>query len=93
MNPILDKAVTIRFNKEDHTLLIQQAEQQGCSIADMVRKSWRHYQQQQQLEQHLMKQERRQYKATFAMLSLALELKPNERQQMMTKLREIGVTW
>ena len=93
MKQPLDKAVTIRFSKEDHLLLLQQSEQRGCSVADMVRKSWAHYQQQQQIQQLLLRLEQRQRKNTFEMLNITLGLKPDERQHAMKQLHALGVKW
>lgn len=93
MNQPLDKAVTVRFSRADYLQLQQQAEQQGCSIADIVRKSFTHYQQQQQLQQHLLKAERRQYKTTFAMLCAVVGLDQDERMQAAKQLQAMGVKW
>jgi len=93
MSKPLDKAVTVRFSKEDHLLLLQQSEQRGCSVADMVRKSWSHYQQQQQIQQLLLRLEQRQRKNTFEMLSTTLGLKTDERHHAMKQLHELGVKW
>jgi hypothetical protein len=93
MNKTLDKAVTVRFSKEDHLLLLQQSEQRGCSVADLVRKSWAHYQQQQQIQQLLLRLEQRQRKNTFEMLSITLDLKPNEHQHAIKQLQARGVKW
>ncbi|NQZ26216.1 MAG: hypothetical protein HRT55_07870 [Colwellia sp.] len=93
MSKPLDKAVTVRFSKEDHLLLLQQSELRGCSVADMIRKSWAHYQQQQQIQQLLLRLEQRQRKNTFEMLSTTLGLKADERQHAMKQLHELGVKW
>jgi len=93
MSKPLEKAITVRFSKEDHLLLLQQSEQRGCSVADMIRKSWAHYQQQQQIQQLLLRLEQRQRKNTFEMLSTTLGLKTDERHQAMKQLHELGVKW
>ena len=93
MKQPLDKAVTIRFAKSDYLQLQQQAEQRGCSIADMVRKSWAHYQQLQQIQQLLLRQEQRHRKITFEMLSVTLGLKTDERQHAIKQLQARGVKW
>jgi hypothetical protein len=93
MKKSLDKAITIRFTKEDYLLLLQESEQRGCSVADMVRKSWAHYQQQQQIQQLLLRLEQRQRKNTFEMLNVMLGLKPDERQGAMKELHQLGVNW
>ena len=89
----LNKAVTTRFTNEDFLRLQQEAESRGCAVADVIRKSWNHYQQQQQLHQHLLSQERRQYKVTFTMLCVTLGLKKEERQQAIEQLKALGVSW
>lgn len=93
MNQPLDKAVTIRFSRGDYLQLQQHAEDQQCSVADMVRTAWHQFQQQQQMEQRLTEQERRLCKAMFAITALGLQLKPEERKQMAQQLQQMGVKW
>lgn len=93
MSKQLDKAVTTRFSMEDYLSLQQEAERRGCAIADIIRKSWTHFQQQQQLHQHLLKLEQRQRKVTFEMLCSVVGLQANERQQAIEQLQQQGVKW
>ena len=93
MSKQLDKAVTARFCMEDYLRLQQEAERRGCAIADVIRNAWTHYQQQQQLQQLLLRLEQRQRKHTFEMLSTTLGLQPNERQQAIEHLKQQGVKW
>jgi hypothetical protein len=91
MNKQLNKAVTARFSGEDYLRLQAEAEQRGCTIADIIRGAWQHYQQQQQLQQHLMKMEQRQRKVQFEMLCTVMDLASDERQQAKRQLFETGV--
>jgi hypothetical protein len=93
MNQQLDKAVTARFSMEDYLRLQQEAERRGCAIADVIRKSWTHFQQQQQLHQLLLKLEQRQRKVTFEMLCTVIGLQADERQQAIQQLKQQGVEW
>jgi hypothetical protein len=91
MNKNLNKAVTARFSGEDYTRLQTEAERRGCAIADVIRGSWTHYQEQQQLQQLLLKLEQRQRKVHFEMLCAVMDLASDERKQAATKLFEKGV--
>lgn len=91
MSKPLDKAVTARFSRENYLLLQTEAERRGCSIADVVRSSWQHYQQQQQLQQLLLKIEQRQRKVQFEMLCTVLDLAIDERNQAIQQLSDRGV--
>lgn len=91
MNKILNKAVTARFSNEDYLRLQTEAERRGCAIADVIRGSWTHYQQQQQLQQHLLKMEQRQRKVQFEMLCTLLGLNTDERKSAFASLQDKGV--
>tara|TARA_Y100000782_G_C10155622_1_gene253452 strand:+ start:586 stop:996 length:411 start_codon:yes stop_codon:yes gene_type:complete len=87
MNKILNKAVTARFSNEDYLRLQTEAERRGCAIADVIRGSWTHYQQQQQL----LKMEQRQRKVQFEMLCTLLGLNTDERKSAFASLQDKGV--
>tara|TARA_Y100001937_G_scaffold89915_1_gene121609 strand:+ start:4179 stop:4460 length:282 start_codon:yes stop_codon:yes gene_type:complete len=91
VNKILNKAVTARFSNEDYLGLHTEAERRGCTIADVIRGSWTHYQQQQQLQQHLLKMEQRQRKVQFEMLCTLLGLNTDERKNAVASLQDKGV--
>lgn len=91
MNKNLNKAVTARFSNEDYLRLQTEAERRGCAIADVIRGSWTHYQQQQQLQQHLLRMEQRQRKVQFEMLCTILGLNAEERNEASKSLQEKGV--
>jgi hypothetical protein len=91
MNKTLNKAVTARFSGEDYLRLQTEAERRGCAIADVIRGAWTHYQEQRQLQQHLMKMEQRQRKVQFEMLCTVLDLAADERKQAAAQLVEKGV--
>lgn len=91
MNNQLNKAVTARFSGEDYARLQTEAERRGCTVADVIRSSWTHYQEQQQLQQLLIKMEQRQRKVQFEMLCTTLDLAAEERKQALSTLHEKGV--
>lgn len=91
MNQQLNRAVTARFSNEDYTRLQTEAERRGCTIADVVRGSWTHYQEQQQLQQLLLKLEQRQRKVQFEMLCTTLDLADADRKQALSQLHDKGV--
>ncbi|MCK8108565.1 hypothetical protein MTF64_16910 [Pseudoalteromonas sp. 2CM41L] len=91
MNKILNKAVTARFSGEDYLRLQTEAERRGCTVADVIRSSWSHYQEQQQLQQLLLKLEQRQRKVQFEMLCTTLDLADKDRKQALSQLHEKGV--
>lgn len=91
MNQHLNKAVTARFSGEDYARLQTEAERRGCTVADVIRSSWTHYQEQQQLQQLLIKMEQRQRKVQFEMLCTTLDLADEERKQALTALHSKGV--
>lgn len=91
MNQHLNKAVTARFSGEDYARLQTEAERRGCTVADVIRSSWTHYQEQQQLQQLLIKMEQRQRKVQFEMLCTTLDLADAERKQALTALHSKGV--
>lgn len=87
------KAVTARFPYHEYLLLLQAAEQRGCTIAEVIRDAWSEYQQQHQVKQQLMRLEQRQRKTTFEMLCTVIGLQANERKQAFQQLQERGVKW
>ena len=91
MNKHLNKAVTARFSGEDHARLQIEAERRGCTGADVIRSSWTHYQEQQQLQQLLLKLEQRQRKVQFEMLCTTLDLADADRKQALSQLHDKGV--
>tara|TARA_Y100000296_G_scaffold87092_1_gene129767 strand:- start:7226 stop:7507 length:282 start_codon:yes stop_codon:yes gene_type:complete len=91
MNKKLNKAVTTRFSGEERVSLQIEAERRGCTVADVIRSSWTHYQEQQHLQQLLLKLEQRQRKVQFEMLCTILDLAESDRKQALTQLHEKGV--
>lgn len=88
-----DKAVTTRFTGEEFFRLQQEAEKQGTTVASVIRNSWQQFQQQQILQQHLLRLEQRQRKVLFEMLSAVIRLQPDERQEVVNKLKRAGIKW
>jgi hypothetical protein len=91
MNKILNKAVTARFSREDYLHLQTEAERRGCAIADVIRSSWTHYQEQQQLQQLLLKMEQRKRITDFEMLATFFESTDAERKEKKQSLFNKGV--
>lgn len=89
----MNKAVTARFPTQDYLLLQQEAEKRGCTIAEVVRNAWRHYEQQQQMQQQLLRLEQRQRKSIFEMLCSVIGLQPHEREQAIEQLQQQGIQW
>jgi hypothetical protein len=93
MNNRASTTISTKLAMQEKLLLEKLVEQRGTTPSEAMRFCLTQHNEQRRLEQLLAEQERRQYKATFAMLALALELKPEERKQIAKQLREIGVTW
>lgn len=91
MNRHLNKAITARFSNEDHLRLLAEAERRSCNVADIIRGAWSHYQQQQQLQQHLLKMEQRQRRFQFEILCTLLGLTNGERKSALASLQEKGM--
>ena len=91
MNKNLNKAVTARFSNEDYLRLQTEAERRGCAIADVIRGSWTHYQEQQQLQQLLLKMEQRKRITDFEMLATFFESSDAERKEKKQSLFNKGV--
>lgn len=91
MNKILNKAVTARFSNEDYICLQTEAEERGCTVADVIRGSWTHYQEQKKLQQLLLKMEQRQRKFQFELLSVFFESSDEELNHMKDTLKAKGV--
>jgi hypothetical protein len=91
MNKILNKAVTARFSNEDYLRLQTEAELRGCAIADVIRGAWTHYQEQQQLQQLLLKMEQRKRITDFEMLATFFESSDAERKEKKQSLFNKGV--
>jgi Lon protease-like protein len=89
----VSRAVTARFPVQDYLLLQQEAEQRGCTIADVIRNAWSQFQQQQQIQQQLLRLEQRQRKMMFETLCVVIGLQASEREQALQKLQSMGVKW
>jgi len=88
-----NKAVTARLPLQDYLKLQQEAEQRGCTIADVIRQAWTQYQAQQQIQQQLLTLEQRQRQTTFEMLCAVVGLQASEREQALQQLQQQGVNW
>lgn len=91
MNKNLDKAVTARFSRQDHLSLLAEAELGRCSVADVIRSSWRQYQQQRQLQQLLLRMEQRQRNEYFKILCTVLNLSDDEIKETIDAIKAKGV--
>ena len=89
----VNRAVTARFSAQDYLRLQQEAEQRGCTIADVIRKAWSQFQQEHQVQQQLLRLEQRQRKTTFEIICTVVGLQTNERKQALQQLQEQGVKW
>lgn len=89
----MSKAVTARFPLQEYLKLQQEAERQGCTIADVIRQAWVQHQAQQQIQQQLLNLEQRQRETTFEMLCAVVGLQSSEREQALHQLRQLGVNW
>lgn len=91
MNKHLNRAVTARFSGEDYTRLQIEAERRSCTIADVIRSSWSHYLEQQQMQQLLLRMEQRQRRVQFEMLCAILGLADEDRKHALSALHNKGV--
>lgn len=89
----VSKAVTTRFPMQDYLRLQQEAEQRGCTIADVVRGAWSQHHLQQQIQHRLSLFEQRQRKTFFEMLCAVVGLEPNERKEVVKLLQQKGIKW
>jgi hypothetical protein len=89
----INKAVTTRFPLGDYLRIQQEAEKEGCTIADIIRKTWKLHQQQQHFQQQLLSSEQRQCNATFEILCSVIGLQEHERAQALQQLLTRGVKW
>lgn len=87
------KAVTTRFTMKDFLLLEEEAEMQGGTKADVIRRSWANMQEQKQTINLLKRLEQRQRQSTFEMLSILLNLNPEERAHALEQLSKKGIKW
>ena len=87
------KAVTTRFPIAEYHKLLDSAEQQGTTIADVIRSAWTQSQEQQQIQQQLLMMEQRQQKSSFEMMCAVINVKPHERQQAIEDLNQLGIRW
>ncbi len=89
----VNKAVTARFPLQDYLRLQDEAEQRGCTIADVIRNAWSQYQQQHKVQQLLLGLEQRQLKFIFEMLCTVIGLQHQEREQALQQLQKLGIKW
>lgn len=85
------KAVTTRFSISDHMKLLQIAENKGSTVGDVIRESWRHYQQRQHIEQQLLQLEQRLKYSTFETLISITNLDEKAKQNAIEKLKLSGI--
>lgn len=90
---VSSKAVTARFPMCDYLTLQETAETRGCTIADVIRNAWSKHQQQQQIQQQLLRLEQRQRKIIFEMLCVVVGLEESERETALKHLQQQGVRW
>jgi hypothetical protein len=91
MNTNLDKAVTARFTYQEHLSILSEAGKRGSSVAEVIRSSWRHYQQQRELKQLLLRMEQRQRSDYFKILCSVLNLSDDEIMETSDTLKAKGV--
>jgi len=74
------KAVTVRFPMGDYLEIVNEAEAQNTTSADVVRRAWKSYQDNKNLIIKLMQLERRLVKNTFEICTATVGLSPAERK-------------
>lgn len=87
------KPVTVRFSLGEYQKLLEEAEQQGGNIADILRASWSSYQNSQQHEDLLLRLEQRLKHCVFEILITMTKADENKRNLIIESLREKGIQW
>lgn len=87
------QGITTRFSLRDSLNIKQEADNLGCTKADVIRAAWTQYQEQKQIQQLLLNMEQRICHSNFEMLCNIVNLSPDERDQTIQKLRKEGVNW
>jgi len=87
------KAITTRFSLRDHSLLLQESEKLGTTLADVIRVSWSDYQQQKNFNQQLDQMEKRLIYAYFEINCLMLDINEHERQSIKDRMQKKGISW
>lgn len=87
------RAVTARFSLQDYLELQRQAEENGATVADVIRGAWSSSQRHEDFRQLLLALERRQRKNCFEMLCVVVGLDKDERRGALDKLHNMGVKW
>ena len=80
------KTVTVRFPMGDYLDITSEAEAKNTTSADMVRRSWKSYQENKSLILKLVQLERRILKNTFEICSATIGLSANERKNAAKQL-------
>ena len=82
------KAVTVRLSKPDYINLLDMAEQQNSSVADIMRSAWREYQEKESdsNEREQQTQELKSY--IFECLSLTKGWDPAQKQKAIQRLAQ-----
>lgn len=91
MSKNLEKAVTIRFTRDDYSKLEFKAESEGTTIASIIRKSCLNYFEQQKIENHLTLMEQRQRQLLIEAISVMLNLNEDEKEEAIDRLIENGI--
>ncbi|MBH0017983.1 MULTISPECIES: hypothetical protein [unclassified Pseudoalteromonas] len=91
MNDKLEKSVTIRFTKDDYNKLEVKAENDGTTIANIIRKSCLNYFEQQKIENQLTLMEQRQSELLIETFSAMLNLSEDKKEEAIDRLLENGI--
>lgn len=75
----LDKSVTVRFYPNDYNKLLQLAEQQNVSVAEVIRKAWEANEEQKDISIKLLALEERLSKRNFEIVSAVANLDEQEK--------------
>ena len=82
------KAVTTRFPMSSYLELLQEAEERGTTIADVVRTSWDNHKENQQIKELLSQQESRLIKLVFEVCAATSGLDHQERRDALAEFKE-----
>jgi len=82
----LDKSVTVRFYPNDYNKLLQLAEQQNVSVAEVIRKAWKANEEQKDFAIKLLALEERLSKRNFEIVSAVANLDEQEKSLAQQRL-------
>lgn len=82
------KAVTVRLSMADYADLLHAAEKSNMSIADTMRKSWRHYKDRETQSNEREKQTQELKRYIFECLSVTKGWDTNQRQTAIKRINE-----